>query len=129
MKIGYFTAAAQPTANELTEIGKYVTAGHDVCVRNAAAYALSTNQPGADSAEDFDYVDAYAGTTIPEPYDVAEDFPVASPDAPPAAHTLPGTQAIITSGVEFLAPAPTGSRTDGYTPTIAAGVVTALTGS
>lgn len=129
MKIGYFTAGAQPTANEIAEIAAYSGVGHTVCVRNVLAYDLDTHQPGADSAEDFDYVDAYAGTTIPAPYDDAEDFPVASPTAPPAAHAPLSTQALITSGVEFLSPAVGGSRTDGYTPTIVAGVVTALTGS
>lgn len=129
MKIGYFTAGAQPTANETAEITSYVTAGHTVCVRNVLAYSLDSHQPGADSAEDFDYVDAYAGTTIPEPYDDAEDFPVASPSAPPASHALPGTQMLISSGVEFLSPAPTGSRTDGYTPTIANNAISAIVGS
>lgn len=40
-----------------------------------------------------------------------------------------GTDLIISSGTEFLGPAITGTRTNGYTPTIVAGAVTVLTGS
>lgn len=38
-------------------------------------------------------------------------------------------QVVITDGVEFASPAAGGAYVDGYTPTIANGVVTALTGS
>jgi hypothetical protein len=129
MKIGYFTAGPQPTSNELAEITAYRNVGHDVSIRDVTKYALDTYQPGEFSLEAFDYVDAYAGTTIPEPYDDTELYPVASPSAPPAAHAPLSTQKLITSGVEFLSPAVSGERTDGYTPTIVAGAVTALTGS
>ncbi len=42
---------------------------------------------------------------------------------------LPGTSAIINSTVKFTAPAITGSYVNGYTLTIAAGVVTAIVAS
>lgn len=129
MKIGYFTAGATPTVNETAEIVALQNAGHQVMIRDVTKYAADSYQPAADGLEAFDYVRAYAGTTYPADYDDTEDFPVANPAAPPSAVTLPGTQMLISSGVEFLSPAVGGSRTDGYTPTIAAGAISALTGS
>lgn len=126
MKIGYFTAGPKPTTDETTEINALAAAGHDVLIRDVNKYAAGTYQPAADGLEDFDYVRAYAGTTYPTDYDDTGDFPVADPAAPPSSVTLPGTQKIITSGVEFLSPDATGSYTNGFTPTIAAGVVTAI---
>jgi hypothetical protein len=125
-RIGYFTAGPTPTANETTEINTLAAAGHDVCVRDVTKYGTSTDQPAADGLEDFDYVRAYAGTTYPTDYDDTGDYPVADPAAPPSAVTLPGTQKLITSGVEFLSPDATGVYVNGFTPTIAAGAVTAI---
>jgi hypothetical protein len=128
-KIGYFTAGPKPTNNEQSEIDALAAAGHDVMVRDVTKYTASSYQPAVAGLEEFDYVRAYAGTTYPADYDDTGDFPVADPAAPPSAVTLPGTQKLLSSGVEFLSPAITGSRTDGYTPTISGGVVTALAGS
>lgn len=123
-KVLYFTAADVPTVNEAAEIAILKDyPGVELGVRNASKLGVYG------SAEPADYVAGYnAGAAIPAPYDDTEDYPRTTAAEPPAPTVL-GTQKIITSGVEFLAPATSGSRTDGWTPTIAAGVVTALTGS
>ena len=43
--------------------------------------------------------------------------------------TIPGTQRLITSGVKVTAPAITGTYVNGYTLTIANGVITAIVAS
>lgn len=123
-KVLYFTASAAPTVNEAAEIAIFKAyPGIELGVRNASNLGVYG------SAEPADFVAGYnAGAAIPEPYDDTDDYPLASAAQPPEP-TLIGTQKIITSGVEFASPAVSGERTDGYTPTIAAGVVTALTGS
>lgn len=122
----FFTAGAIPTTSELTEINKLVTyPGIDLRVRNAAAPMGTYDTP-----ETADYVCDYNdGSLIPAPYDDTEDYPLLTRTNPPAPAGLLSTQKVITSGVEFLGPATTGSRTDGWTPTIVAGAVTVLTGS
>lgn len=120
-KVLYFTASAVPTGPETTAIGNLQNDGrYSVFVRNT----LGGNYAGGEP-EDCDFV---AGT-IPTAYADAEDYPVLNPSALPNPSNLPSTAKVINSGVEFLAPAPTGSRVDGYTPTIVGGVVTGLVGS
>lgn len=123
-KVLYFTAGPVPTVNEAAEIATLLAyPGIDVGVRNAANLGVYG------SAEPADYVAGYnAGAAIPAPYNDTEDYPRTTAAQPPAP-TLLATQKLLTSGVEFLGPATTGSRTDGWTPTIAAGAVTVLTGS
>jgi hypothetical protein len=123
-KVLYFTASDVPTSNELAEINVLKNyPGIELGVRNASKLGVYG------SAEPADYVAGYnSGAAIPAPYNDTEDYPLTSAAQPPAPTVL-GTQKVITSGVEFLSPAVGGSRTDGYTPTIADGVVTALTGS
>lgn len=120
-KVLYFTAAAVPTGPETTAITNLQNDGrYSVFIRNAVGKNYEGGEPEA--------CDFVAGT-IPTAYSDAEDYPVINPSALPNPTNLPTTAKVINSGVEFLAPAPTGSRVDGYTPTIVAGVVTAIVGS
>jgi hypothetical protein len=124
VKVIYFTAGNVPTVNEASEISTLRSyPGVELAVRNAADMGV------VGSLEPADYVAGYNnGAAIPDGYDDTDDYPLTSAANPPRP-TLLGTQRIIHSGEEFLSPAVGGERTDGYTPTIAAGVVTALTGS
>lgn len=124
-KIGFFIAGTKPTTQEAADILIMQNLGFNVAVRSALNYVPATS----DEPEQFAYVmDSASGANIPTDYADTNDFPRASKTQPPAPDVL-STQKVITSGVEFLSPAVSGSRTDGYTPTIVAGAVTALAGS
>jgi hypothetical protein len=125
-KVIFFTAGETATVGEAADIAQLIAAMAanitDVAVRR-----------GDLAAEDYSYgagleaADFVAGT-IPAAYDDEEDFPVINPDAL-APSGVPSTSKVIASGVKFTGPAITGSYVDGYTPTIVAGVVTALVAS
>jgi hypothetical protein len=124
-RIGFFTATTVPTTQEAADILVFKNLGFKVCVRNAEAYVAATT----DEPEDFDYVaDSNSGNNIPADYADTGDYPRASKTAPPTPEVL-STQAVITSGVEFASPDASGTYVNGFTPTIANHVVTALTGS
>ena len=120
----FFTAASAPTVQETADIAALAEyPGLTLRVRNAGVETLR------EVPETADYVsDSNAGATIPDLYDDTDDYPRTYAANPPAPTVL-STQKVITSGVEFTGPATSGSRVDGWTPTIVAGAVTALTGS
>jgi len=117
----YFTASAVPTGPETTAIETLQNDGrYSVFVRNATGKNYEGGEPEA--------ADFVAGT-IPTAYADAGDYPVIDPSALPDPTNIPATSKVIRSGVEFAAPAATGSYANGYTPTIVGGAVTAIAGS
>lgn len=123
-KIIYFTAAAVPTGTEQGHIDALKSyPGITLVVRNAAMVGNTDETP-----EEADYVANATGANFPVGYTDTDDYPITTAAAPPQP-TLLGTEKIIRSGVEFAAPALGGAYVNGYTPTIADGVVTALAGS
>lgn len=152
-KVIYFTAGTAPDENEQAEIDLIAAnPAYSVSVRNAT---LQTTDPDADP-EAADYVAGSPPSDYDDPGDYPvldiSNIPTASlveegdtivltdasgttlnctlvvTDGVPTL-TMASTAKIIKSGVEFLSPAVSGSRTDGYTPTIVAGDVTVLAGS
>lgn len=124
-KVIYFTVAAKPTVTEaghITALAAYP--GIDTLVVRNQAMVGNTDE----SPEEADYVLNAAGSGFVAPYDDDEDYPKITPTTPPLPTVL-ATEKVIRSGVEFLSNQVTGSYTNGYTPTIAAGVVGALVGS
>lgn len=121
----YFTAAAKPTTDEAADIAIFqAQTGLEVRIRNAGVNSL---YPDAELGVDY-VADHASGALIPVAYADTDDYPRATTANPPAP-TVASTQKVISSGVEFLGPATSGSRTDGWTPTIVDGDVTALVGS
>lgn len=121
-KVIYFTVAAVPTSGEQAEIDALTAyPGLTVAVRNLSQIDAT------DNPEDADYVCSLAGNNFPANYPA--DPYVRTTAANPPAPALLATQMIIKSGVEFLSPEATGTYTNGYTPTIAAGAISALVGS
>lgn len=126
-KVIYFTVASKPTANELLDIAALQAyPGLTVAVRDMSKVGVSTDQGEPEVA---DYVASDAGNDFPEGYDDPGDYPVLDPAAPPAPDGLLGTQRVIYNGVEFLANDKTGVYVNGWTPTIAAGVVSTMLAS
>lgn len=118
-KLIYFTAAAVPTVTEAGHIAIFEAIdGLETCVRNVQKIA-STDNP-----EPADYVCNATGSDFPTNY--PEDPYVRVTAAAPPAPTVAATQKVITSGVEFAGPDKTGTYANGWTPTIAAGAVTAM---
>ena len=156
-KVLYFTAGQTPTEDEQEEIDAAMEhGGYDICVRSASASAVYEGGEGG-GVEPADFVmgtvpDAYgeegSDTPVFDPGNIPTsglveegdtivltdgagttlDCTLVVTDGVPTL-TCAGTAKIIKSGVEFLSPAAGGARTDGYTPTIAAGEVTAIVGS
>ena len=121
-KIIYFTVAAVPTVTEAGEIAALAAYPEvTLAVRNLAKISAS------DNAEPADYVCSAAGNDFPANYP-ADPYVRTTAALPPAPAVL-STQKIISSGVEFAGNDKTGSYVNGWTPTIAAGVVGAMLAS
>jgi hypothetical protein len=126
-KVIYFTVAAVPTETEAGHIATLKTyPGVELAVRNQAVAGV--NSPTDNTPEEADFVLNAAGSGFVAPYDDNEDYPKITPTTPPLP-TLLGTEKIIRSGVEFAGPDKSGSYVNGWTPTIAAGVVTTMLAS
>lgn len=121
-KIIYFTVAAVPTVDELAEINALrVYPEVTLVVRNLQQIDAT------DNPETADYVCSEAGNNFPTNY--PEDPYVRTTAAAPPAPTVLSTQKIISSGVEFLSDDKTGVYVNGFTPTIADGVVSTMLAS
>ena len=116
-RVIYFTAGEQPTGPELAAIAKLnVLAGvaYEVVVRRGDTAGGSLNYGAGPEPAD------YVAGTVPTDYNAKT---VINPDAPPKPDNLPGTLAIVGSGL-VAGVTVTGSGTK-LTLTVANGVITA----